>query len=126
MRLSEHRGSVVLLNFWATWCAPCRTEMPSMEALYRAYRKKGFELLAVSIDSVGEPVVRAEVEAAGFTFPVLMDPELFVNDLYQVRVVPTSLLISRKGEIVHRLPGAKDWSAPELRALIDSLIHQKA
>ena len=122
MTLSEHRGKVVLINFWATWCEPCRVEMPSMEALYRSHLHHDFEILAISIDTLGAPPVRAYIEAFGFTFPVLLDFEYRVNDLYQVRVAPTSILIDRTGRVVKRMLGAKDWNHPETRALIDGLV----
>lgn len=122
--LSNFKGKVVLINFWATWCAPCRSEMPSMEALYRAYRRSDFEILAVSIDTIGEPPVRAFIEEFGFSFPVLMDTQYVVNDRYDVRVVPTSVLVNRKGMIVHRLLGAKDWTDPAVRMLIDPLVRE--
>jgi len=120
--LSEYRGRVVLINFWATWCEPCRTEMPSMEALYRSQLQHDFEILAVSIDTSGAPPVRLYIEQFGFTFPVLMDDHFQVNDLYQVRVVPTSILIDRRGRVAERIPGAKDWNNPDMRAHIERLI----
>ncbi len=124
--LSDFKGKVVLINFWATWCAPCRSEMPSMEALYRGYRRSDFEILAVSIDTMGEPPVRAFIEEFGFSFPVLIDTQYVVNDRYDVRVVPTTILVSRKGMIAHRLLGAKDWTDPALRTLIDQLVQERA
>jgi peroxiredoxin len=122
MTLSEHRGKVVLINFWATWCGPCRAEMPSMEALYRSHLQHSFEILAISIDTGSPSRVRAYVDDFGFTFPVLLDADYRVNDLYQVRVAPTSFLIDRQGRIVRKIPGAKDWNHPEVRAWIDQLI----
>jgi peroxiredoxin len=123
--LSDYKGKVVLINFWATWCGPCRAEMPSMEALYRGYHRDDFEILAVSIDTGGEPPVRAFIEDFGFTFPVLMDHQFTVNDRYQVRVVPTSILIDRRGVVARRLLGAKDWDEPDTRTLVDKLVQAK-
>ncbi|HZR45283.1 MAG TPA: redoxin domain-containing protein [Candidatus Manganitrophaceae bacterium] len=120
--LSQHRGKVVLINFWATWCEPCRAEMPSMEELYSNYSRNDFEILAVSIDTTGEPPVHLFIEDFGFTFPVLMDEEFTVNDHYQVRVVPTSILVDRKGVIARRLLGAKDWTEPDARLMVDKLV----
>lgn len=123
--LSQYRGKVVLINFWATWCGPCKMEMPSMEALYRSHQRDDFELLAVSIDTMGEPPVRLFVEDFGFTFPVLMDNQFEVNDRYQVRVVPTSILIDRKGVVAQRFLGAKDWNSKESRSVIEKLVQAK-
>ncbi len=122
MTLSEHRGKVVLINFWATWCGPCRAEMPSMEALYRSHLQHQFEILAISIDTGGPSRVRSYVDDFGFTFPVLLDDDYRVNDLYRVRVAPTSFLVDRQGKIVKRIQGAKDWNHPEVRGWIDRLI----
>ncbi len=120
--LSSLRGRVVLINFWATWCGPCRAEMPSMEALYGSYKRDDFEILAVSIDTEGEERVRSFVEEFGFRFPILLDHRLAVNQLYQVRVVPTSFLIDRKGVIRDQVLGARDWNDPEMRLAVAGLI----
>jgi thiol-disulfide isomerase/thioredoxin len=74
-RLADHRGEVVLLNFWATWCPPCRAEMPSMEKLYQAYRDRGLVILAISGDRAGRSVVESFVQERGVTFPILLDPD---------------------------------------------------
>jgi peroxiredoxin len=123
--LSEYRGKVVMINFWATWCGPCLAEMPSMEAMYQRYPRKDFEILAVSIDTIGEPPVRLFVENLNLSFPVLMDNQFTVNDHFQVRVVPTSILIDRKGVVSQRVLGAKDWAGPDSRAVVDKLIQAK-
>ena len=123
--LSDYRGKVVLINFWATWCGPCKAEMPSMEMLYQNYKRGDFEILAVSIDTEGEPRVRAFVEDFGFTFPILLDFAFMINDQYQVRVVPTSFLIDRHGKIAYRALGARDWNDSESRAVVSRLIESK-
>lgn len=123
--LSDYRGKVVLINFWATWCGPCKAEMPSMEALYGNYNRKDFEILAVSIDTEGEPRVRSYVEKGGFTFPILLDFAFMLNDQYQVRVVPTSFVVDRQGKIAYRSLGARDWNDPEIRTVINRLIDAK-
>jgi peroxiredoxin len=93
-----------------------------MEELYSNYSRNDFEILAVSIDTMGEPPVRFFIEDFGFTFPVLMDDQFTVNDHYQVRVVPTSILIDRKGVISHRVLGAKEWTEPDARIMVDRLV----
>jgi len=120
--LSDYRGKIVLVNFWATWCGPCKAEMPSMEALYRSHGRNDFEILAVSIDLGDEAPVRSFVEDFGFTFPILLDSQFDVNDLFQIRVVPTSIVIDRNGVVTDRLLGAKDWNDPDAQAFVKELI----
>jgi peroxiredoxin len=119
--LASLHGKVVLINFWATWCGPCRAEMPSMEAIYRHYDRADFEILAISIDTVPEESVRSYVDEFGFRFPILLDQRLSVYELYQARVVPASFLIDREGVIRERILGAQDWNDPEVRRFIDKL-----
>ena len=120
--LASFRGKVVFLNFWATWCVPCKVEMPSMEALYQEFKDEGFEILAISNDIPGEKVVRPFVDQMGLTYPVLLDMDFRINDKYLVYSVPTSILIGRDGVITHSLIGARDWDAPEARDLITKLL----
>ena|SRR3972149_8973931 len=120
--LASHKGHVVFINFWATWCIPCRAEMPSMEALYRGYNDQGFEILAISNDIQGESVVRPFVEELKLTYPILLDSDFRVSDKYLIRSVPTTILIGRDGVITHKLIGARDWNAKESRDLIEKLL----
>jgi|SRR5579863_711504 len=122
--LTEYRGRVVLINFWATWCIPCRAEMPQMETLYRDFRAKGLEILAVSIDLPGESSIGTFVERLKLSFPILLDEGLETDEAYEVRVVPTSLLIDRRGIVAHRFLGAKDWNDNESRRLVGQLVSE--
>jgi peroxiredoxin len=110
LTLSQFRGRVVLLNFWATWCKPCEDEIPSMEQLYRGLRRQdeGFELLAVSVDE-SPTAVRDFMDQHSISFPVLLDPQQQVSRLYQTRGFPESLLIDRRGRVVERYVGPRDW-----------------
>lgn len=125
--LAEYRGQVVMINVWATWCAPCRVEMPSIEALHEAYAPKGFKVLAVSIDDPGHAAtVRAFVEQYKLTFDVLHDPQKKILDLYDVSGYPETFIIGRDGVIRKKLLSAHDWNSPPNRALIERLLAEPA
>jgi cytochrome c biogenesis protein CcmG, thiol:disulfide interchange protein DsbE len=118
----QYRGKVTLVNIWATWCIPCRTEMPSMEALYRDFAARGFEIAAVSIDQGNAQDVRNFVDALGLTFDVLQDRSGGIQQRYQTTGVPESFLLDRNGIIVRRLIGAHDWNSETNRTLVDRLL----
>ncbi len=122
VRLSDYRGHVVFLNFWATWCGPCKVEMPTMERLYREYRRRGFAILAVSTDSEGSAVTRPYREALGLTFTIAHDPDAVVMRLYGVRTLPVTFLVDRKGVITHQFFGQRDWQEPDARDFIRRLL----
>ena len=124
--LASYRGQVVFINFWATWCVPCKVEMPYMEALYRDYKDKGFEILAISSDIQGESVVRPFVEKMRLTYPVLLDSDFHVDSKYLIRSVPTTVLVGRDGIITHILIGARNWNTPESRDLLEKLLKVKS
>ena len=96
--LSDYRGKVVLINFWATWCPPCREEMPLFKRVYERYKNKGFEILAVSTDTSVDPVKKF-VKEYKLDFPVLLDTDN-ISSLYGIQGLPTSFLIDREGKIV--------------------------
>jgi peroxiredoxin len=120
--LASFRGRVVLLNFWATWCPPCRTEMSSMEGLYQAYKDYGLEVVAVSGDVQGAEVVQPFVNHLRLSFTTLMDATGQVTRLYGVTSLPTSYLLDRQGRLVSVAIGGHDWAKAEARALITSLL----
>lgn len=120
--LSQLRGKVVLLNFWATWCGPCRIEMPAMEHLYRAFPRKEFEILAVSTDPQGAAVTRPFQQAMGFTFPILHDSEYRVGFTYGARTIPVTFVVDRQGIVRQKIFGAREWDSPEARDLIHTLM----
>jgi peroxiredoxin len=125
VRLSDHRGRVVLLNFWATWCPPCRAEMPSMERLYQAYRDRRFAILAISGDRGGKAVVESFVQERGVTFPILLDPANEVFAQYGVRGLPSSFLLDRQGKIVSAEAGARDWNSKAARQVVEALLSER-
>lgn len=122
--LPDYRGKVVLLNFWATWCGPCRVEMPSMERVYQDLRDEGFAILAISSDPQGSIITRPFVASQGLTFPILHDSDYRVSGSYGVRTLPMSFLIDRNGTLIQRVFGARDWNSPEARELIHGLLRE--
>jgi len=122
--LDDYSAQPLLLNVWATWCDPCREEMPSIERLYRDYRERGLRVAAVSIDNSGQlPLVREFVRELGLSFDILHDARGTLMTQYQMLGVPQTFLISRRGAIV-ATRYASDWSSPESRALVDSLLRR--
>jgi cytochrome c-type biogenesis protein len=119
--LSELKGKALFLNFWATWCGPCRMEMPSMEALYRRFKDRGLEILAVNVRE-NRNNVAAFMDTMGLSFPVALDSRGNGAALYGIEAFPTSYLIDRNGGIVARLVGAINWDAPELDGLFEALL----
>jgi peroxiredoxin len=121
LRLKEQRGRVVMVNFWATWCGPCRQEMPQLNRLYEKYKSSGFVLLGVNVD---DDVAKAAELAAklGVTFPVLLDTEKTVSKLYDVSTMPSTMIIDRDGKVryVHRgyLAGYEDNYEKQIRELL--------
>lgn len=120
----HYAGKVTLLNIWATWCIPCRTEMPSMEALYRELAPRGFEIAAVSIDEGNSQVVRNFGDELELTFDILHDRSGRIQQLYQTTGVPETFLLNREGVIVRRVIGAHDWNSATNRALVERLLDE--
>ena len=121
MRLSEHRGDVVMINFWATWCGPCRQEMPLLDELYARYQRVGFNLLGVNIDDDSRRAMNM-VEELGVSFPVLFDARKEVSKLYEVEAMPVTVLVDRQGTVryVHHgyKPGYEDKYLDQIRSLL--------
>jgi cytochrome c biogenesis protein CcmG, thiol:disulfide interchange protein DsbE len=122
----KYRGSVTLVNVWATWCLPCRTEMPAMEQVYQALAPHGFKIAAVSIDEGSPEDVRAFGQELGLSFDLLQDRSNKVVQIYQTTGVPESFLLNREGVIVKRIIGPHDWNSPVNRKLIERLLQEPA
>jgi len=118
-RLADLQGKVVLVNFWATWCPPCREEVPSMAKLNRLMAGKPFQMLAVSIDEGGKEAVEAFFKKEGTELPVLFDANGAVSRLYGITGVPETFVLDKKGVILKKVIGAMDWSAPEVVKFLD-------
>ncbi len=129
--LETYRGKVVLLNIWATWCAPCKREMPSLQRLYEQIGEDGFEVLAVSIDRApanqdsANPLdgkLRAFADSLGLTFTLLHDPSGGISTTYRTTGVPESFVLDRQGAIAKKVTGPMEWDAPANADLIRRLL----
>src|SRR5690606_27710681 len=121
LRLSEYRGEVVMINFWATWCGPCRQEMPLLDELYDRYQRVGFQLLGVNIDDDSSKAMNMAAEL-GVSFPVLFDSNKSVSREYEVQTMPVTILVDRNGTVRHvhqgYKPGYEEKYLTEIRALL--------
>lgn len=123
--LADYKGQVVLLNVWATWCAPCRVEMPSIEHLHQEFGPQGLKVVAISIDEAGPDVVRELVRERGLSFEILLNPSRSIERIYQTTGVPESFVLNRDGVIVKKVIGATEWDSAVNRDLIRRLLAQK-
>ena len=122
LSLGGLRGKVVFLNFWATWCEPCREEMPALERLHRSYKDRGLVVLAVSTDTQGASVVRPFAKQYKLTFDLGLDPKMSLAATYQVWAVPSTYIIDRRGKRVLYANGAREWDSKAAHALIEGLL----
>ena len=123
--LVDFKGKVILLNFWATWCPPCRKEMPDMEKLYRDFKDREFVIIAVAANVLSTGRVKSFVKKLDLTFPVLLDQDGKVRNEYEVMAMPMSYIIGKDGKISGKIIGGRQWSSSEAGILIDSLIRKK-
>ena len=121
--LSQYRGKVVILNFWATWCPPCREEMPSMEALHQKYKDKGLVMLAVNVDENGAAAVKKFLQKTPYSFPILIDTKNVAQKSYGVFRFPESFIIDRNGVVVEKIIGGRDWMSDGAFKLIEFLLN---
>ncbi|MBI5440478.1 MAG: TlpA family protein disulfide reductase [Deltaproteobacteria bacterium] len=123
VRLRDLRGRVVFVNLWATWCPPCREEMPSMVRLYQAMRGRGVEIVAVSEDT-DRVALEKFVKRYGVTFPVAQDENKRIYGLYRATGVPETHLIDRRGILRHIQIGPFDWMSPQVTGTVEALLKQ--
>lgn len=122
--LNNFKGKVIFLNFWATWCGPCKEEMPSMELLFQQFKEKDFVLLSISVDYEGRKPVGEFIKRQRYTFPVLLDPKCDVLDLYEVKRIPTTIIIDKNRKVIGRATGPKNWKSPEVASLLNLLLER--
>jgi peroxiredoxin len=123
VKLSELRGNVVMINFWASWCGPCRQEMPLLESLYQRYNALGFELLGVNVEQDVDDAKRWLADRP-VSFPVLLDPENELTKIYQVKAMPSTILVDRDGNVRHLHKGYKPGDEDTYQQLVRSLIRE--
>jgi peroxiredoxin len=121
--LRDFAHDLVVLNFWATWCAPCAAEMPTLEALWQEYQARGLVVLGVSVDR-GAPRALLEPYVAhhGLTFPILLDPDLQAAKAWRVTGLPATFIVKPGGEVAGMATGAREWNSAEMRALLATLL----
>jgi len=122
--LKQWRGQLVFLNFFATWCGPCREEMPGMERLHRVHQGNGLVVLAVNVQESAK-TIQPFLQALKLSFPTVMDAEGAVSREYGVRALPVSFLIGRDGNIVWRAIGGRDWESAQARQYFTQLVAEK-
>lgn len=113
-RLSDYKGKVILLNFFATWCPPCRREMPSIQTLHNKMKGKNFEIVCVSVDRGDKNKVINFIKSGGLTFKVLLDSDGSAADKYSVTSIPATFIIGKKGNIVNKVIGERDWADDDI------------
>jgi peroxiredoxin len=121
--LADWTGTLVVLNFWATWCTPCTLEMPTLESLWRQYRERGLVVVGISVDA-GAPrnVIGPYLSNLGLTFPVLLDPDMRTAQAWRVTGLPATFIVGPQGDVVGMAIGPREWDSAEMRALLESLL----
>lgn len=123
--LEHFADKLVVLNFWATWCTPCTTEMPTLEGLWREYAGRGLVVIGVSVDrGAPQAVLEPYIRNLGLTFPILLDPDSKAAGAWRVTGIPATFVVRPGGEVAGMAAGAREWNGPEMRALIETLLPQ--
>lgn len=120
--LSSLRGNVVLVNFWATWCPPCREELPSLAKLNAMMAGKPFRLMAISIDEGGKEAVQGLFSQSGVSLPAYLDPDTRIAQRYGTFKVPETYIVDKQGKIVKKVIGGMDWSSPMVVDYLNQLM----
>jgi len=122
LRLADLKGKVVFLNLWATWCPPCKEEMPAMERLWQRYKDQGLVVIALSMDASGATAVKPFIEEAKYTYRVGLDPKMEIAQLYGARSLPSTFIIDRSGVLRAIALGPRVWDGGASFAYFDALL----
>jgi thiol-disulfide isomerase/thioredoxin len=122
LKLSDLKGKVVLLNFWATWCPPCREEIPSMMKLHSFMAGKPFQLVTISIDEGGKQVIESFFKQTGFSLPTYLDESGASSKSYGITGVPETFIIDKQGIVVKKVIGGLAWNSPEVVSFLEGLM----
>jgi len=123
--LSDYRGKVVMVHFWATWCPPCVEELPVLESLYQTLKSEGLEILAISIDKGEGSIVSTFMKRYGLTFPVLLDPEASVSSSYGTFKLPETYIVDRQGVVAYKAIGSREWTVPVNVNIVRNIIDKR-
>ena len=121
IQLADYKGKVVVLNFWATYCIPCRIEMPSLEKLSQKYQDQEVSVVAISLDDGRRKSIARLVEKMNLTFPIAIEGQA-VGDDYEVSVLPVTYIIGKQGELLARVVGDRDWASEEADQLVEAVL----
>jgi thiol-disulfide isomerase/thioredoxin len=124
-KLSELRGYVVAVNFWATWCPPCRKELPSMERAYKALRKDGLRIVGINVGEKWDTVAPF-LEDFSITYPILLDTDSSAMSKWSIIGLPTTFFVDRQGRITHRINGGRNWDDTSFRRQLESMLKKSA
>lgn len=126
IQLEAFQGKIVILNIWATWCAPCREEMPSIESLHAYFEGQDLVVLTVSVDMAPVELVKAFVEKHNYTFTVLHDPKGKIMKWFRVRLIPVTYIIDKSGKVIGKAVGLRDWNSEKMIGLFEELLRDSA
>ena len=121
IKLSDYRGKIVLLNFWATFCTPCRMEMPSLQAISIKYQDDDIVIVAVSVDQGRERAVKKWIKKMKLEFPIALEGGT-AGDIYEVSALPVTFIIGKQGQLIGRMLGEREWNNEETTQIIESLL----